>query len=33
MIGIGIVVIGLAGGYYLIRKAGAPIKSENPEQK
>jgi len=25
MIGIGIVVIGLAGGYYLIKKAGAPV--------
>ena len=25
MIGIGVVVIGLAGGYYLIKKAGAPV--------
>ena len=33
MIGIGVVVIGLAGGYYLIKKAGAPIRSEGQDQK
>jgi uncharacterized membrane protein (DUF373 family) len=33
LMGIGIVVIGLAGGYYLIKKAGAPIRPADTEQK
>jgi uncharacterized membrane protein (DUF373 family) len=33
LMGIGVVVLGLAGGYYLIKKAGAPIRLEGTEQK
>jgi uncharacterized membrane protein (DUF373 family) len=33
LIGIGVIVIGLAGGYYLIKKAGITIGSAHPEQK
>ena len=33
LMGIGVVVLGLAGGYYLIKKAGITINSAGPEQK
>lgn len=33
LMGIGVVVVGLAGGYYLIKKAGITIGISSPEQK
>ena len=33
LMGIGVIVIGLAGGYYLIKKAGIPFGSADTEQK
>jgi uncharacterized membrane protein (DUF373 family) len=33
LVGIGVVVLGLAGGYYLIKKAGITIRSGNSDQK
>jgi uncharacterized membrane protein (DUF373 family) len=33
LIGIGVIVLGLAGGYYLIKKAGITIGPAHPEQK
>jgi uncharacterized membrane protein (DUF373 family) len=33
LMGIGVVVVGLSGSYYLIKKAGAPIRSAGSEQK
>jgi uncharacterized membrane protein (DUF373 family) len=33
LMGIGVIVIGLAGGYYLIKKAGITIGSGEPEEK
>jgi uncharacterized membrane protein (DUF373 family) len=33
LMGIGVIVLGLAGGYYLIKKAGITIGPAHPEQK
>jgi uncharacterized membrane protein (DUF373 family) len=33
LMGIGVIVIGLAGGYYLIKKAGITVTSGTPEEK
>ena len=33
LMGIGVIVVGLSGGYYLIKKAGITIGSGNPEEK
>jgi len=33
LMGIGVIVIGLAAGYYLIKKAGITVPSGNPEKK
>ncbi|MCX6684766.1 MAG: phosphate-starvation-inducible PsiE family protein [Methanoregula sp.] len=33
LMGIGIIVAGLAGGYYLIKKAGITVVSGNPDEK
>ena len=33
LMGIGVIVLGLAGGYYLIKKAGITIGAVQPEQK
>jgi hypothetical protein len=33
LMGIGVIVIGLAGGYYLIKKAGITVVSGDPEEK
>lgn len=33
LMGIGVIVVGLAGGYYLIKKAGVDFISAKPEQK
>ena len=33
LMGIGVIVVGLAGGYYLIKKAGITVVSGDPEEK
>jgi uncharacterized membrane protein (DUF373 family) len=33
LMGIGVIVVGLAGGYYLIKKAGITVVSGNPDEK
>jgi uncharacterized membrane protein (DUF373 family) len=31
LVGIGVIVVGLAGGYYLLKKAGIPVEPAKPE--